>query len=346
LLSTSSFVACTWLGALSAYAAPTVWTKARDPEADRRRAIAAQAEVLILKAQLVRRGDAQGPAQSAAYLRDARRLLEEAGAQRSQDPEIRLRLAEVLYELAMPTAVPPKDAGDLTARSVTLLEGLVTATTPAPIRAWAWYLLAQSYTRLGRTDDEIRAYGEALKLQPDAHRRSVMLANRAEAYMLQGDLTRAIDGYRSALAAISSLEMFQYGVTTLWGLAVALDRAGDLEQGIAAITLARSYDQGDRLINDSTSWFYVPPYDEAWYRALGHWASARRAELRAVRAEEYGRAVAYWEEYLARAPPSDRFVPLAKARLRMCEKEREAGRKKVDPPGRGPPGPSTARAPE
>jgi tetratricopeptide (TPR) repeat protein len=199
---------------------------------------------------------------------------------------------------------------------------------PAPVRSEAWQRLAVCHARLGRWDDEIKAYTEALALEPHPGPRATLLANRAEAYMVLGDVTAAVEGYRAALASLGSLDMFRYGVTALWGLAVALDRSGDLEDALASIQLARTYDRTDSQIH-GPGWFYVPPYDDAWYAALGHWAAARGAELGAARAASYQQAIAAWEAYLARAPSTDRWLPLAKARRAQCAKEREQTMKRL-----------------
>jgi hypothetical protein len=146
--------------------------------------------------------------------------------------------------------------------------------------------------------------------------------------MAIGQLAPAIEGYRAALASLAQTEM-QAGVTTLWGLSVALDRSGDLEEGLQAIRLARSYDPSDTLIRDRRVWTFDPEHDEHWYAALGHWSAARHAELGAARAEWYARAVTAWEEYIATAPADDRWIPIAKARLKQCEKERDSAQKRI-----------------
>jgi hypothetical protein len=143
--------------------------------------------------------------------------------------------------------------------------------------------------------------------------------------MLQGDITAAVEGYRAAIALLSADHMmFGTGPTTLWGLAVALDRSGDLDSGLDAIRLARTYDAQDRLIN-GPGWFYMPDYDRHWYEALGHWQVARKADaLLSVRVDAYARASASWDEYLANAARDDRWLPLARFRAKQCEKERAA----------------------
>ena len=122
---------------------------------------------------------------------------------------------------------------------------------------------------------------------------------------------------------LTPFEIARGSPTTYWGLAVALDRSGDIEGAFASIRLARTYDPEDRLLN-GPGWFYVPDYDSAWYAALGHWAAARAATVPAARADAYLRASSAWQEYLLKAAPGDRWVPIARARAAQCETERKA----------------------
>jgi len=206
-----------------------------------------------------------------------------------------------------------------------VLEALLKTNASAPLRADTLYMLAQCYSTLGRYADLVRAYEGALELEPNPRLRSTILMNRAEAQMALGDLTSAIAGYRSALAILpGQLEMVLQGVLAWWSLAVALDRAGDLEEGLEHIRIARTYDRMDTRIFNSGAWVFVPAYDEHYFRALGHWETARHAELGAARAEAYGRAIETWNEYLARAPATDPWVAVGRSRLKQCEKERDA----------------------
>src|SRR5262249_6232058 len=140
--------------------------------------------------------------------------------------------------------------------------------------------------------------------------------------------------------------MFGTGPTTLWGLGVALDRSGDLDSGLDAIRLARTYDAKDERIN-GPGWFYMPDYDRHWYEALGYWQVARKADAPlSVRVDAYARASASWDEYLARAAhdaPGDHWLPLARVRAKQCEKERAAFLRR--PGVAGTMGPSPGRPP-
>jgi len=296
----------------------SVWELARRPGAARRRDLVTEAEGFALKYERLfdtnrvegRLDKEEIAALGDSYLARAVELLEQAGARTSPDLFLRYRLAEV-YALRREHA-----------RAVALLEAIGRADPPAPLRARVFADLAVSYAHLGRIDEEIKAYGESLRVQPLAFERSRLIANRAEAFMLLGDYTSAIAGYRAALALLSNDHlMFGSGPTTIWGLAVALDRADELDSGLEAIRLARSYDPQDKHLN-GPGWFYLPDYDRHWYEALGHWQVARKAEVMpSVRADAYGRAVASWEKYVASAARDDKWLPLARMRLKQCEKE-------------------------
>jgi tetratricopeptide (TPR) repeat protein len=292
----------------------SIWSRMRRPEAERRRELAVEAQGHELKAhQMLGSRNQLDRAEIVSHLARAAVLLEEAGAATSSDLALRYRLASV-YSLQ-----------DEPKKALTLLESIGRADPPAPLRAAVFADMAVAYAHLGRIDDEIKAYGESLRVQPVAHERSRLLANRAEAYMLLGDVTSAVAGYRAALALLSAdYMMFGSGATTLWGLAVALDRSGDLDTGLDAVRVARSYDPQDKHLN-GPGWFYLPDYDRHWYEALGHWQVARKGEVvTSVRIDAYARAVASWEEYVSAAARDDKWLPLARVRLKQCEKERAA----------------------
>ena len=300
----------------AATADPSIWALARRPDEAARRALIVKArEKQIEYRSLARARRGHVPTReeistlAQLYLAPAAELLERADAARSRDPFVRLELAELYSQL------------DKHSQAVHVFEGLLRAEPPAAIRSRAWASLAVEYAHVGRTRDEIDAYTRALQTEPIPHERARILANRAEGYMLLGDLTAAIEGYRSALALMTLDSFRRSGATTLWGLAVALDRSGDLDGGLDSVRIARAYDRMDEQIN-GPGWFYVPEYDRHWYEALGHWSAARLTDLASVRAEAYGRAIAALDAYTARASREDKWLPLARARKKQCEKER------------------------
>jgi tetratricopeptide (TPR) repeat protein len=302
----------------------TVWQRARRPDAERRQELVAEAEGLERRARKMIGSGREDTSLVELQLARAAVLLQEAGAASSSDLFLRYKLATV-YALE-----------DLPAQAAPLLESILRADPPAPLASAVHGELAIAYAHLGRTDEEIAMYGKALGLQPIASERARLLANRAEAHMLLGDVSAAVDGYRAALALLSADHMvFGSGPTTLWGLGAALDRSGDLDAGLDAIRVARIYDPRDRNIT-GRGWFWVPPYDQHWYAALGHWQVARKPDVvTSVRVDAYGRAVAAWEEYVTAATaaaPDDKWIPLAHVRLKQCDKERAAFLKRPKSP--------------
>ncbi|MBI4703026.1 MAG: hypothetical protein HY744_18065 [Deltaproteobacteria bacterium] len=283
----------------------------------------AKVDALLVEYHKLRQGSADdtgpgGPlerARTALVLRQARKLLEDAQAARRPEPIWRYRLGHVLYLLF-----------DLDGRSERLeqaaehLHYVSESPAPAAVRAEALYKLALCFARLGRPEAESQAYSRALALEADPEARAVMLANRAESYMLEGKLAAAVAGYRASLAETPGYALSYYGVTTLWGLAVALDRSGDLAGALEQIRLARTYDPRDGRLQ-SDSWFFVPDYEESWYAALGHWQRARAATDPASGLTAYEAAVLAWGAYLERASPDDRWLDLAAVRRRQCELE-------------------------
>lgn len=300
----------------SALASPSIWRRAVAPQ----RHAAAQARTAgdehLDEHYRLRQG--RSPLRQAAALSKAKRVLEKSGAPTASDPVTRYQMGRVhhyLYELE-------RDARQLEVAAEHLLYVARHPRTPTTLRAQALQTLAISYARLGRHDDEVATYDDAIAHEPDPDSHAVLQANQAEGHMALGRILQAVRGYRAALRATSSTLMLDSGVTTLWGLAVALDRSGDLEGALSTIATARTYDPLDQRIN-GPGWFYVPAYDEAYYGALGMWQRARAEDDPVEREQNYRDAIAAWRSFLDRAPLTDPWVRLAERRLIECEAERK-----------------------
>ena len=302
----------------TAHASPTVWGRARDPRLATQEELVRDAQRAVMRYRGMRvRNGMQTEALAALLLRDARKHLADLVASGSADFGVRLLYAEVLRDAR---------AND---EALQVLTKLLADQPPEPIRADALGDLAILYALAGRREEEIRAYTESLKIEPHAHLRSRLLANRAEALMATGDVTAAVEGYREALEPLTSLELYWYAPTTLFGLGVALDRSGYLPAGLDSIKLARAYDPQDKGLQ-SGSWFFSPEHDSHWYWALGAWSRARSSTEWPVRADQYERAIFEWEAYLAEAPEQDRWIPLARVRLDEVKRERDRMRRAYD----------------
>lgn len=235
-----------------------------------------------------------------------RSLLETAGAARHPDPALRFFYGEVLAALS-------DDGG-----TVAALEPALAAFPDHPDALEACYQLAIAYARLQRRDDEARAYERYLARQTLPHLRASALYNYGDALMSLGDLGRAVASYRSAV----DLEPGQSrtGVLARWGLAVALDRQGDIAQALATAKEAVQLDAPGRSVLHDEGTFFVPKYDIFWYEALRDWALA---ELSAGDAGERRRhlelAAVRWQTYVASSPSADPWAALAQARFRRTQ---------------------------
>jgi tetratricopeptide (TPR) repeat protein len=236
----------------------------------------------------------------------ARSLLETAGAINHPDPTVRFFYGEVLANLS-------DDAG-----TVAALEPAVAAFPDHPDALQAYYYLAIAYARTNRREDEVRAYDRYLDRQTLPSLRALALYNHGDALMSLGDLPRATANFRSAI----ELEPGQSstGLLARWGLAVALDRAGDIAQAIVTAKEAVQLDAPGHSVLRNESTFFVPEYDIFWYEALRHWAFAdlaagdvserrRNLELSSLR----------WQTFIASAPSTDPWVGLAQARFRRTQ---------------------------
>lgn len=281
---------------------PDPWDRAREPRLlTTQRGIEAAYELALDAAALP-----GGRSERKQVLLGVRSMLEGAGAATHPDPALRFFYGNVLADLS-------DDAG-----TVAVLEPTVAAFPDHPDALGAYYQLAIAYARLQRREDEARAYERYLTRQTLSHLRSNALYNYGDALMSLGDLTRASALYRSAI----ELEPGQSrtGVLARWGLAVALDRTGDIAQALATAKEAVQLDASARSVLHDENTFFVPEYEIFWYEALRHWALADLATNDASeRRHNLEHASVSWQGYIASAPSTDPWVALAQARFRRTQ---------------------------
>lgn len=307
---TSGLVLACALISSNVAATPSRWAMARDNQLYEDEITKAEAEEQLLAHRLEKKSPFEDPIlRIESYAPRAAQILERAQASKSRDWYLRLLLARAYHE-----------TGRWLEASLAFESVISDPQTPVVFRADALADVAIGYARLGRQGDEIDAYELALAFEPHPSSRATMLANQAEGFMVKGDISRAIAGYRASLEALSSYEAPWLAPTTLWSLGVALDRSGDLGGALETIARARSYDPNDVRIH-GPDWFFVPPYDESYYDALGDWLTARRAPDTEARLGAYERSIIGWKQFLGRAPDTDHYVPVARARLRLIEAE-------------------------
>jgi tetratricopeptide (TPR) repeat protein len=300
--------------------APDLWQRAQTPRLARDMAAYRDAQRLFIDAHRSGR-EFDGRRQ---LLLLAVRLLERSDAVNSPEPRVR-----VLYGRILARAAHEHPAGlerDFLERAAVVLQGAIASWPEHPQALDARFALAVAYAKLRRPGDEVRVYEEILQREAGRGERAVTLANQAEAYMVLGELDRAVQGFRSSLAITPDNPLAH------WGLAVALDRNGDPLGAVAEAGVALQYDpNAEALHNDNV--FFVPAYDRYWYDALGAMARATGEREPSLAALWWRDAAAMWQSFAEAAEPGERWLQAAQARRKLCErKAKEAGAASVRRP--------------
>ncbi len=289
-----------WSGEASSR--PTVWERAWRPTAILEERTREEVERVLFEAELFGWRSPSTPDRLRSAL-DGLRLVD---AERAVDVRLRFLLGRVLGLL-----------GEWP-RAASVLEAAIEEAPTHPMAGDAFFRLAIAYAWLGEREREIEMYDAFLERTHVESARATALSNRAEARMAQGDLEGAVRDYRAALAITAD------PVATL-GLAVALDRLGDVAAALFEAEKSHLLDpEARRLGSDGV--FFVPPYERHWYEALLAMASASRAERPAEAASHWRAAAASFGAYVAEAGPEDPWLPLAEARRLQCESRARRGK--------------------
>lgn len=282
-----------------------IWQRAAVPRLARDRAVYRLVETMLVRLQeLPPSGGSR-----AMLLDQAERLLRDARADQSPDIRVRAQYGRVL-ELLTHLGADDDRQGTL-ARSESVLEQTIALDPDHPVAIDARYALAIAYARLGKPRKEIEVYDALLDRETSPERRATVLCNQAEAYMILGELDRAITGYRASVRLGSDNPLPH------WGLAVALDRSGDPDQAIAEVNDALRQDPEARQLHGPDV-FFVPAYDRFWYDALGAMARARNQKGAPMAALWWKEAEMHWGRYIDAAAPDDRWTRIAHSRSEMC----------------------------
>lgn len=323
--------ALTLLWVMPASAEPTRWAKIRDPELGDEQRLRQKIEERLLDHQRDRTSTfAETLFAEDAQLKKARLELEDASVSTSTSVVLKLLYGRIMF------ALEQWDGARAMFRQVvsTPSTGMTPACSEAPRGGWCAGLpdalrsdvlndLAIAEARLGGQAVEVVTYESAVAFEPTPSARSTMLANQSEGFMVGGDIERAIEGYWGAIETLTFADQrmgFLASPTTWWSLGVALDRSGDLGGALEAIGRARAYDPRDQMLSGE-GWFFVPAYDEAYFKALGHWQAAQRSEVLEQKVAEMEMSVRAWRRYVDAAPPSDHWLAIAKRRLERAERE-------------------------
>ena len=239
----------------------------------------------------------------------ARMFLEEGHAATSPDVVLRFDLGEVCYALEDNHC------------AIDVLEKALALAPDHPAALPAYSILANAYAKLDQSTAERRVYARYLPRIAEDESRAIAMLNLAEADMHVGDLDDAIAGYQETIDAAAQLpnivELEQRtGLLARWGLAVALDRSGDIAGGARETRVALQLDTDMREIKVGPNVFFAPERERYWYVALGYAEYAKGASDAHSSALLWHRAEGCWREYLEDVrvkAANDRWVVQAKA---------------------------------
>ncbi len=205
-----------------------------------------------------------------------------------------------------------------------LLERALRALPESPLAARGWFQLGIAAAMLGDRSAERAAYVRALAVTWAPDVRAILRANLAESEMGAGDLKAALRDYRLALSDAHQPDALS---SAYFGLAVALDRSGDLPSALDAAGHASAIQLPPTLfpvgsVLDLPGTFFTPSYEIHYYKALAAMADARQAKDQAAERAALTQAEEQWSAYLAPAE-TEHAAWAPRARLHQARIARE-----------------------
>lgn len=298
-------------GTAAAETPPSMWDRAKRPAIE-------EEYQLHLSVQRVLRSELQDLSPAIDMMRNAQHLralamLHSAGAERSDNPLLRFDLAEVYAEIKNH------------ARAAEIYKAAMRDFPNHPLARRSRFKLAIECGYIGDHECESRLYREIISQETEPDEIATPTLNLAEADMHHHDLREAIEGYREAWRLSGS---YASGALTAalaqWGLAVALDRSGELREADEAAHLAVSTAQNHVEILRTNGIFFFPDYEVTWYEAISYAALARRAPNAKVRLMHWQNAERYMGEWVRGAKRTkDHWLPIAEVRLATYTQERK-----------------------
>jgi tetratricopeptide (TPR) repeat protein len=316
---TARFVLALALTSATALAAPTLWQRAADPSArTEARLLAALERTLDAREQTG--GD---PDLSLHLAQAAVAMIDLSPIREPKDPRLAVVMARSLLLVDSERA----------AEARRLLEGALPHLPDGSLAAAGWHSLGIAYALLEDAARAREAHTRGITLEWDSDRLASHYYNRAEEAARLLDFDAAISDYERA-ATLGTEPDVQ--ALARFGLAVVLERRGDLPAAYAALDRALAvrlpvppYPSEDPL--ELPGVFFVPAYERHYLQALAAMALARKAERTVERRALYALAVAEWDAYLDRAAENEPWIENAKSHRARSRKGAEEG-----PPARRP----------
>lgn len=284
-------------------AAPNLWQRARDPRAAGQQRILNSVERLLSS---LGNPELDGALADAAVAisqlgHNSWPCLSQGASSSAPRAESEFQLDARLEYLIGGALLNSRNDRESAARC--MLERALRDAPSSPLAAQGFSNLAIAAAKLGDRVAEHAAYLRALALTWDPDSRGNLLANLAESEMALGNLTAAITNYRAALQSSQQPELI---AGAYYGLAVALDRSGDLPSALAFARKAQAVPLPPSVypvasVLDLPNVFFTPSYEVHYYKALGAMAAAESAKAPSERRDALADAAEQWSSYLIRA---------------------------------------------
>jgi tetratricopeptide (TPR) repeat protein len=309
-------------GSASAETPPSAWDRAKRP------AVEDEYELHVAVQRLMS-SDLPSRLPPAEMLNNAQHLrilamLQAADAEKSSNPLLRFDLG---YAYDLLHNYP---------RAAQVFKSALEDFPNHPLSREARFTLAIACGHIGDHECESKLYREIIAEEAEPARRVTSMLNLAETEMHAHDLREAIEGYREVYRLCGTFQSaWETPALALWGLAVALDRAGEIQEAQTEAHRALSHAQNHAELLTAENIFFYPEYEVRWYQALTavaqakHSSSAKEALMSWQKAERYMQA---WIDGATRH--KDYWLPIAEARLKTYKAERERAEKQVlkEPP--------------
>lgn len=173
--------------------------------------------------------------------------------------------------------------------------------------------LGLHYSRFGDAERSIENYERSLRYSTYERANAITLSNLAETRMQSGDIEGAVRDYRRAISVARQTHAnVQSLALPYFGLAVALDRAGDTSAANQTVNEVLRFSEHNAIRENGV--FYEPESEISYYDAVIFRAQSENVDGE-TQVDLITREVAAWTTYLNLAPSTDPFIDTVRERL-------------------------------
>lgn len=240
-------------------------------------------------------------------------MLQAAGAATSKNPLLRFDLAQAYIET------------EDFARAAETFKAAMRDFPDHPQTRHSRFELAIACGHTGDHECEERMYRAVIAESTSPGEITTPLLNLAETEMHNHELREAIEDYREGFRLCGFYQAsYETPALILWGLAVALDRAGEVREADESAQRGTEMAMNSIELLRSKGVFFFPEYEVNWYEGLTLAAAAKRAQVPRERFALWLQAERRMAAWVAGGEKKkDYWLPIAKARLETYTKERK-----------------------